>query len=159
MKPLEQGWIGGRVDEKRSRVNILKSVVRVFLLGFIGLSLTGACAQVSSKMMQGRYAVPLEFTRDYGYAWKSFQKFPGKDRARLKWSEMWSVLPEDGAAPAKLQNMVVKAGFVKSSLQLEITDHQVFSGALTCFVSAQHRLLVIELFGIGDRLYVMIGGD
>jgi hypothetical protein len=135
-----------------------RALVMILLMSQM-LAAAGACADNASKMFNGLYAIPNEFVRECDYPWKTFQKFPGKDRARLKWMEMWSVLPDSPTASDTLKRMVQKAGFVKSTMKLEITDHRVFAGASTTFTNANRKLLVIELFGVGERLYIMIGGN
>ena len=118
-----------------------------------------ACDEHATKIFNGRYEIPKGFARNCGDAWKSFLKSPGKDRSHLKWMEMWSIDPASGDVTPALQDLVSKSGFVMSTQKLEITNHEAFDGFTRLFTNPKHQLLVVETYLVGEKAFVLFGGD
>jgi len=136
----------------------MKNVVKVFgllLFMLLGASSARACAVNPHKMFNGRVAVPKPLVRECGYAWQQWQKHPGQGRKLLHWAEMWSA---PAAAEQDLSSLFTQLGYHNTDRKIGSTD-AVFKGAEIYFEGKKQSFLVVELFFIGDRVNMLIGGN
>jgi len=130
----------------------------IVICGLLCGTVAQACAADPHKMFNGRVAVPQSLVRECGYAWQQWQKHPGKGRKLLRWAEMWSAPAVDNVAPQDLRDLITRLGFQKTNKKIGSTDAG-FGGSEIYFEGKNKSFLIVELFFVGDRMNVLIGGN
>jgi len=127
----------------------------IVICGLLCGTVAQACAADPHKMFNGRVNTPKSLVRECGYAWQQWQKHPGKGRPLLRWAEMWSA---PAAHEQDLSSLFTQLGYHNTNKKIGSTD-AVFKGTEIYFEGKNQSFLVVELFFVGDRVNMLIGGN
>lgn len=128
------------------------------LFGSVATSVSEACAIHPQTFLHGRAAVPRDVRAECGTVWKQWtHDAVVVHHEHYAWLEMWSVDATNKVVAPQIERIILGAGYAVTPQ--EDTREHLFSDAVTYLKSKQRGLLVVHLFGVGQRIYIVMGGQ
>ena len=138
---------------------MIRVLLSSFLLTVQLTALAGACPTGPQRFLNGHYDPPKGVTAECGPIWKQWRYDSTQiHEEHYAWLEMWSVnmARDRNDTPTQIKNLILKAGYT-FDLKTKDTWERIYGGITYYFTKGSREHLVVQLFGIGDQLYVVIG--
>ena len=137
---------------------MIRVLLSSFLLTVLLTALAGACPTDPQRFLNKHYDAPKGVKAECGTIWKQWRDDSIKiHEERYAWLEMWSVDSQDNRTPTEIRGLILKAGYVFNP-NMKDTRKRIYGDATYYFTKRNHQQLMVQLFSVGNRVYVVIGG-
>lgn len=135
--------------------------IRIFLAALLVAQLStlaGACANDPHKFLNGRYDIPKNLKTECGQVWESWTHDSFEiHHEHYAWLEMWSVGTTTDGGPAQVRTLILNAGYALDKSKVDGWQ-RIFGGATQHYKNSHGQTLLLQMFLIEGRLYVVMGG-